>query len=209
MKRTILLRLLSLAIAGGSVGCAETTTSLADVDLVWSGYSSPEAVGAGLTKWVDAKIAVAPFTDRRTDPATIGQYAEDDAPLRVVTTRTNVAAFCTRNFSKELTMHGLTVVDRDPSVTLGGEILQFGVAEAGTYRASVSFKIVAKDPQGAVLWEGIASGTSNRWGRSYSRENFMEALTSAFDDAVNKMLEQPSFDGALGGAPRGGAPGAT
>jgi hypothetical protein len=192
---------IAIAIVCGLVGCAETTTSLTDVDLVWSGYSSPERIGAGLTKWVDAKIAIAPFTDRRTDPTTIGQYAEEALPPRVVTTRTNVAAFCTQSFTKELTMHGLTVVTADPSVTLGGEVLQFSVAEAATYRANVSFKIVAKDPQGAVLWEGIASGTANRWGRSFSEANFMEALTSAFDDAVNKMLEQPGFDGALGGAP--------
>jgi hypothetical protein len=174
---------------------------LTDVDLVWSGYTSPERIGPGLTKWVDARIAIAPFTDRRPEAATIGTYALDGYPPAAVTTRTNVAAFCTENFGRELTLHGLTVVTAAPTVTIGGEVLQFSVAEAQTYRANVSFKIAVKDPQGAVLWEGIASGTANRWGRSHSEANYMEALTSAFDDAVNKMLDYPSFGSALGGAP--------
>jgi hypothetical protein len=189
----------SIVVACGVTGCAETTGSLQNVDLVWAGSSSPETIAPGLTKWVDAKIAIVPFTDRRQNPATIGEFVEEGALPREVTTRTDVAAFCTQNFGKELTMHGLTVVSANPTVTLGGEILQYTVAEAATYRANVSFKVVAKDPQGTVLWEGIASGKSNRWGRSFSKDNFMEALTSAFDDAVSKMLEQPSFAGALGG----------
>ena len=49
------------------------------------------------------------------------------------------------------------------------------------------------------MWTGITRGTSTRFGRSYSAENYYEALSDSLVDAVHNLMGSAAFHSALDG----------
>jgi len=70
---------------------------------------------------------------------------------------------------------------------------QFYVLEKELYRGNVTFKIKALKPDGSVIWEGITTGESKRWGRSFSEGNFYECIGNSFIEAIYGLLKDESF----------------
>ena len=69
----------------------------------------------------------------------------------------------------------------------------FFVKEGDTYDTDVALKVRVADASGTALWEGVSEGHAHRFGRSFSGDNYQEALSSAFFDAVKDLLANADF----------------
>ena len=76
------------------------------------------------------------------------------------------------------------------------EVQRFFVVESGLYNGDVAMGITVTDGSGVVLWHG-SEGRSKRFGRSFSAENYQEALTSAAGEALKNLAEMPDFINAF------------
>src|SRR6266568_4422769 len=74
------------------------------------------------------KFKVLPFVDLRSSKKEIAKNTEGSRE-KPVTTKDDVAMWCTDRFKTIIKQYGLTVVDNQETVTLKGEILNFYVTE--------------------------------------------------------------------------------
>ena len=142
------------------------------------------------------KIQLATFSDSREVKDEIGKYIEDGAN-KPVTTHENVAAWSKERFGYILKQYGINLVECDADVTLRAEILRLYVTEDKTYKGTVGLKITAVNKAGKMLWQGITSGSSTRFGRSYKLENYYEVLSDSYSESVSNLLKNTSFIQAL------------
>jgi hypothetical protein len=177
-------------------GCASNKPH-DNVPLAWKPTSSEAASAVlDLTGLRQARIAVRPFTDNRQNRNEIGKNIEH-APNKLVTTKDNVADWCTAQFKSLLVKYGLNVTDTDPNVVINGEVADFHVNEDNTYNGATALKISVADSSDHVRWQGTASGTSKRFGRSYKLDNYYETLSDAYIDTVANLLRNKDFVQAL------------
>ena len=80
---------------------------------------------------------------------------------------------------------------------MSGEIRQFFVTEAPSYKGVVSVVIHVKDRAGKELWNGAISGDAERFGRSYSAENYFEVMSDMIISASYNLLITPGFHDSL------------
>ncbi len=90
--------------------------------------------------------------------------------------------------ARELTTLGF-VITADPVAathTLQLQLDQFWVAEGNVYQGTVAGQAWLIDRTGTTRWQGPFTGKSNRWGRSQSADNYIEAISDAtLDSAAN------------------------
>ncbi|KAF0215629.1 MAG: hypothetical protein FD174_4077 [Geobacteraceae bacterium] len=176
-------------------GCAAKLHE--DIPLVWKPTNEVYDLNtATLTGLYEQKIKVVPFVDARENRREIARNIEDKSP-RPVTTKDDVGAWCTDRFASIMRQFGFKVVDSGETVVLKGEILQFYVVEDSVYKANVGIKVTAETPAGAKLWQGMMSGSSRRFGRSYKPENYYETLSDAYLEAVHGLLKSEEFRKAV------------
>ena len=194
MRKRLLLTLAFLA------GCATAPYDLDNFPLVWMPEKYPRAsAGAASEAFLKTKIKVTPMKDLRENPKLIGE-SRDKTPPRPLTTNDNVAEFVTDQFKALLATAGLTVVDKDESAIIKGEIKQFFVTETDQrYVGNVSLHITATDPTGNTLWEGVTNGESSRFGRSHYDENYYQSLSDALSVATSHLLRNSAFQVAIAG----------
>lgn len=187
MKRGIYIAV-SLLFVMMMSGCASKKMHL-DVPLKWTPTGEANAVNTAVSTSQSYKIAA--FTDARPNKKEIAKNIEDDK-VKIVTTRDNVADWCRDRLKDAMGRHGLRVVEDQANVVVKGEVLQFYVVEDSVYKANVKIKLTAENAEGKALWEGEMSGEANRFGRSYSMENYYEALSDAYlgavDDFINNQM---------------------
>ena len=138
------------------------------------------------------KIRVDPVIDSRKEKNEIGRNVEK-SPERLYLTNDNIAEWATERFRYVLKEFGLNVTSDNPDVIISAELVKFFVLEKDLYRGNVTFKIKALKPDGTVIWAGITSGESKRWGRSFSEENFHECIGTSFIEAIYGLLKDDSF----------------
>jgi hypothetical protein len=188
-------RMFALAMFLGLASCSHHD-GVAAFPLEWRGVDSgptpSPAVMDGMRRHV---FQVAPFVDKRPPGSPIATVEDDPHP---VLTRTDVAAFCTKQFTDLLTAAAARLGEGPTAVELQAEILDFKVIEGGFYNgeARVHFTIVSG---GQSTWEGVYEGKSKRWGSSHSPDNYNEALSNAFVEVVRNLMQDDSFGKALGG----------
>lgn len=185
--KKIFLVVISLSFVGG---CA-TSKPLNNVPLVWKPTSD---VGLGSVSLSDVSgviFAVPKFEDERTNKNLIGTNMES-SPGKTVTTSENVALWSTSQFIELMKKHGLKVSETG-NVNIIGEIVDFNVNEVSDYKARVAIRIKAVDSSGATLWDGLMDGTTTRFGRSYSLDNYYETLTDAFIHGYRDLMTSTSF----------------
>ncbi|RJR14990.1 MAG: hypothetical protein C4581_13030 [Nitrospiraceae bacterium] len=191
MKLKYILFICYILLAMASPGYA--ADALTDIPLVWKPTSNlPKLETRTLSGIYLKKIRILPFTDKRENKNEIGRNFEHDINM-AVTTKDDVAAWCTDKFKTILGQYGLNIVESKEEVILKGEILQFYVIEKSTYKSDVGFKIIAESPSGTILWQGITGGRATRFGRSYSEDNYYEALSNAYLEAIQGLLESREF----------------
>lgn len=184
----------ALLVASGS---AMASKDLSNIPLVWSPTQSFAEFGAvdlnGIGK---VKVQFNGFTDVRKNPPLIAENHEK-APARQVTTKDNVAAFVTDHVKETFGKAGINVVDSGGDVIVSGEIRDFFVNETDQYVGNVTVYVTMTNQAGKVLWQGVAGGGANNFGRSYKADNYYETLSNAVLKLSNSMLNSQGFRSAM------------
>jgi hypothetical protein len=178
---------------------------LNNVPLVWKPTSQEIFALIDLTSLRQSRIAVRPFTDNRQNRSEIGKNIEK-TPNKLVTTKDSVGNWCAAQTKALLGKHGLNLSDADPTAVIDGEVIDFHVNEENTYAGSIVVKISVSGPSGHVRWEGMVSGASERFGRSYELDNYYETLSDAYIELVANLLNNKDFVQALKTMPETEAP---
>ena len=177
-------------------GCVAGTLH-ENIPLVWKPTNDVYGINsATLTGMYEQKIRIEPFVDSRENRQEIAKYVEDDRNMPV-TTKDDVGAWCAERFRAIARQFGLSVVDGGESVNIKGEVLQFYVTEDKLYKGIVGIKLTVSEAKGTRLWQGMMTGTSRRFGRSYSKENYYETLSDAYLEAVHGLLKNEDFRKAV------------
>ncbi|CAN5491847.1 hypothetical protein BH11MYX1_BH11MYX1_39160 [soil metagenome] len=184
------MRLLGLALVVTAACHGSPPSTLA---LAWRGVTeTPKANSV-----VQESFAAAPFSftlrDVRTDPSAVGGYDDDST---VVHTRDNVGQFCGAKLGEILISTGARIREQ-PIAALETELLEYSVIEGGTFAGKVSLRAIVH--RGDAAWSKVYTGTSKRWGRSHSPENFNEALSNALADVAEQLVTDDAFGHALNG----------
>lgn len=148
-----------------------------------------------LTGLLKTRIQLGEFTDTRSNPALIAENREDadKGKILAVTTKDDVAAWVKVQVGDLLGKFGLSVVPTGGDVVISGEIRRFFVNETSTYQADVGILITVKDAAGVELWQGMANGSAERFGRSYKLENYAESWSDALLEATYSLLSSAEF----------------
>jgi len=177
----------------------EAADKLENIALEWSPTEPiSERRPIDLTGLEGVKLQVETFTDARDDPTSIGRSL-NKAPLRKVTTRSNVPRFVTYEVKVLLSDLGLDVVDTGGTVIMTGEIKQFFAEDDTRYKATVELRITLSDPAGKALWVVDTTGTSSRFGIAYKAANYYEVLSDALIGAVHELAGNANFKKTLKG----------
>jgi hypothetical protein len=142
------------------------------------------------------RIQFAGLRDVRQNPQQIAENDEDSTP-KYVTTNDDVGAFVGIHLRELFNTAGLNTVDNGGDLILSGEVRQFYVHETSTYKGEVTVHLKLSTPAGAVVWEGSASGSATRFGRSYELENYFEVLSDSLINATQVLLQDPDFRDGL------------
>ena len=116
---------------------------------------------------------------------------------KLVTTRDEVAAWCTDRFSYLLSQHGISPVKSGETVQLSGEVVQFYVTEDTRYKGSVGIKLKIERPEGVKVWQGMTYGSAKRFGGSYKDENYYEVASDSFIEAFRSFTKDNSICSSL------------
>ena len=146
---------------------------------------------------ITTPLHVDTFVDTRINPSLIAENREKPEKPLPVTTSSDVAAFVTEHVKDTLHAAGLNVVDGPGALTLSGEIRQFFVTETSTYHSELSLVLHLKDAHGKEIWSGAAAGSTQRFGRSYTAENYYETLSDAVLRATQNLLSNAAFKDAF------------
>ena len=143
-------------------------------------------------------IEVLPLTDARSLPdlSLVGENIERKSP-RSVRATSSVAGFSTEVLKKCLSDWGVRL--GKGSLVLKGEITNLWVAEENTYSTQANIRFRLEEPEGALLWEGIATGEAHQFGRSFSDDNYNEQISAALKQAYASLVSNPGFQAAWSG----------
>jgi hypothetical protein len=130
------------------------------------------------------KIKVQPFVDLRTNKKEIAEN---------ITTKDDVAIWCTDRFKELLKEAGLTIVETAETLDIKGEIINFAAVEENLYQGYVGIIISARKLDGTREWQGVVKGKSSQWGRSHRLDNYFEVLSDAYLNAVEELLKNDNF----------------
>lgn len=190
--------MLFLLLLAGLGACAKDRDTLQNIPLAWRPTSSiGQADNLDLSGIAGARIHIERLRDIRREGQVIAENREEADKGRIlpVTTRDNVAEFCTEQLRVILGQLGISVGRGGPS--LGGEVRRFFVTETDNYRGEVMLHLTLHNRQGRLLWSGTVTGYAKRFGRSYQAENYYEVLSDALIDAAHNLVRDRGFRHAV------------
>jgi hypothetical protein len=198
-SRRITLTIVAACMTAATLSYVRAADKLENIPLEWSPTEPmSERKPIDLTGLEAVKLQVETFTDTRDDPASIGRSL-NKAPVRKVTTRTNVPRFVTYQVKALLSDLGLDVVESSGTVVMNGEVRQFFAEDDTRYKATVELRITLSDPSGKPLWVVNTTGTSSRFGIAYKAANYYEVLSDALIGAVHELAGNANFKKTLKG----------
>ncbi|HEX9021815.1 MAG TPA: hypothetical protein VF903_11205 [Nitrospirota bacterium] len=152
-----------------------------------------------LSPFMKKAFAVSLFTDVRKAPEEIGKNVERRGADRdlPVTTKDSVASWLSDRFAYVLSEFDIETVKSNAAFTIEADITKFYVTESSMYEGVVGLKVRLRGKNGALLWEGMVSGSASRFGSSYKAENYYEALSNSVIMAVYGLLKNDQFKQAV------------
>lgn len=153
----------------------------------------PRATGSVSRAFATASVSFG-LRDMRTDPTAVGVYEDSGF---VVRTTDNVGQYVSDRLG-EILVHAGARFTPQPSAALEAELIDYQVAEGGTFAGTVRLRAIVHRGAGEP-WSKTYVGMSKRWGRTHNPENFQEALSNALADAAQKLLNDEEFATALAG----------
>lgn len=194
MNRTSLRIVLALT-AAAAVGCHHADSM--QLQLQWMPTDNPHDLPAAALDAFNGKTVAIAVTDTRANASPkIGENHEESKP-RPVTTPDNIAAYVGQNLSAVLQSNGVKIVPSGASRVLNFEVAEFFVTEGNTYQGNVTLQVALQNGSGQVLWKGSTRGSSHRFGRSFSEENYENVISDATLDALRALLGNPDFQAAV------------
>ena len=136
-------------------------------------------------------LEVGSFVDARPERGLVGKNVEKGGG-GTVSTGDDVGTFVQDQLVKIFGANGIKL-GAGATRVLTGEVQRFFVTEENTYDTDVAIKFRLADSSGRELWQGVGEGHSHRFGRSFSADNYQEALSSALFEAVKDLLANPDF----------------
>ena len=196
-RSTLLAVVLCTGLAGPLVAARKPISGM---PLVWKPTTELSEIGpVNLTGLSGRKLELAPIVDVREDKSKVGENAEKAGASVSVSTKDDVPAWVSDQLRFVFGKVGLDFVPSggDSKVTL--ELRRFFVTEKDTYDGEITVKVTIADAAGKVVYEGMASGGSTRFGRSFKPDNYNETLSDAVIDLVKKLVASSDFMAALRG----------
>jgi len=191
------LAVFATCMSFGSFGTASAADKLEGIPLAWMPTSPmSERAPVDMNGLEGITLQIDPFTDKREDPAFIGN-SMNKVPFRKVTTNENVARFVTYQVKLLMSGLGLKVVESGGDVILKSDIRKFFVEETNRYNAEVELQAIFTDANGKILWAVATTGTSSRFGMAYKADNYFEVLSDALIGATHQLVHNPGFRKAL------------
>ena len=172
------------------LGMAQASVPLTDVELRWKATTDmKEFTKLNLEKLLEHKFKIVDFKDNRTAPLSrVGMNTENEKQPLPVDTKSNVADFVTDSFSSVLKKSGFDLVKTGEDLTLSADINDFMVTETNTYMGNLTLRVRISQGQ-KVIWQGVVTGTSSRFGRSYKLDNYLEVMSDSIIDATLNLLK--------------------
>jgi hypothetical protein len=150
-----------------------------------------------LGKLSSLKVMVKNIVDERSIKTEIGKNIEEEGIEKYYVTNDNVSTWATDKLTSLLKQIGIAIVKENPDIIIEAKLIRFYVTESSTYKGEVSFNFTVSTKDGQNIWNGIISGKSNRWGRSFKAENYQECISNAFVQAVFNLFKEESFISAI------------
>ena len=146
------------------------------------------------------KFNIMPFNDQRKEGQEIGRNISDQEKGKVytITTNDNIPAWARKQFIRLMEEYGLNTGEDNKALSIQCTLLKLYVNESDRFRGNVLFRIEVYDPDKKLIWSGLTNGVSSRWGRTFKLENYYEAISYSFTEAVLSFLTDKSFQEALG-----------
>jgi hypothetical protein len=164
--------------------------------LRWTGADgSPTASTEMSTAFAKQPFLLTTLVDKRQGQASvIGRHEET---RETISTPTSVQQFCAERTHTLLASAGAKLVTKSDYV-MTQELTGFEVVEGDTYSAKVSIRFTLSRG-GTAVWTSVIDGTSKRWGKSRSEENYNEALSNALQSTIMILVSNKDFAKALNG----------
>lgn len=138
------------------------------------------------------------INDLRTSGNEVGSNIEDRSRTRAVTTETDIAAWLKNRFTHCLSNYGFIFNESSPAdFTVRFDIIDYYVTEDNMYKGKLKAKVYLKNGSGENLWEDVIVGKSSPWGKSYSKENYLNVLSNVIIDGIKVLLKDTAFLSSL------------
>jgi hypothetical protein len=153
--------------------------------------------------WIDeSKLMKKNFkieiNDLRTTGKEVGSNIENRSRNKIVKTETDIASWLKNRFTFCLSNYGFIFNESSPAeYTIRFDIIDYYVTEDNMYKGKLKAKVYLKNNNNETLWEDVIIGKSSPWGRSYSRENYLNVLSNVIIDGVKVLLKDTSFLSSL------------
>lgn len=151
-------------------------------------------VPPGVQVWLN------PVKDGRSETGRIGfSDAGDQTPVVADTTGPPPQDFVWSVLSEQMARYGLPIAKDATTATHGLQLtlLKFWVHEGNTYVGEVMVQADLFTIDGTHLWGGPITGMEKHWGKTFTRENFLNVFSDATLDLSTKLALQPELRQAL------------
>jgi len=189
---------IALALAAALSLCCARAAGPMRIPLRWAPTDDIRIPVAAVDALSRQAIYVGSFADARQDRGSIGKNTESRIDTKpkddwLVSTPDDVAVFLSGRFREVLKANGVPTVASGATRVIKAEVRRYFVTEGETYQADVLLRFTVEDGAGRTLWQGLAEGHANRWGRSYSEENYQQSLCNAFLEATKDVMQNREF----------------
>ena len=192
MRIALLVLILTPLAAAEALFLTRLRPPLTNIPLTWSpgiAWQAPDSLG--YTGIGTRTIAVLPFRDARPNPTLIGSFTgkKNNKPPRLVTTASDVPAWCTVHVIEGLRHYGVSIAPDTAAYLMEIAVDSFYVRESDQYRGVVVLKVSVTKPETGARWSGKVMGGYEHWGRTYQLGNFLETYANSLITATEQLAK--------------------
>ena len=147
-----------------------------------------------------SKIFFEVFKNETGQPEQVGENLEIGNTTRILTSDLEgPGQLVATAFKKEFQGMGFSLAESPNQANriISGAIIRFWSLETKSYETVVRLKVLVKDQAGKVLLNKTYAGSSRRFGRSLSQDNYNESFSDSMLDLIETMFADRDFLQAL------------
>ena len=138
--------------------------------------------------------------DKRTTGNEIGRNEEDKDKglIKKVFTKSDITSFIKTNTNKCLSKYAIELSGKESAdITIQLEVLDYYVLEESTYKGMLKTKVTLLSKEGNSLVKTLTVGESKPWGKSFSKDNYLNALSNCIIENTSAILSNKEVQNAL------------